>query len=120
MSELAELVDDVRRRCRASDREEARAVAELPDQDLLWLVANGWQPPSAAPARRSAGRGEFVLTVEQYGEYRAALQRAQDLKTLLELARAHDADSDQVAELRLRLHREAEEIRAMAEGWQQQ
>jgi hypothetical protein len=36
------------------------------------------------------------------------------------LARAHDADSDQVAELRLRLHREAEEIRAMAEGWQQQ
>lgn len=115
-ADLVELVADVRRRCRAADREEARAIANLPDQDLLWLVANGWQPPADAPARSASSRGRnaFVLTTAQYEEYKAAVAGAQQIRWQLV---ATPRDSPRVAELRLKLQRAAEDIRALSDQW---
>lgn len=116
---LADLIADVRQRCRDCDREEAQAIADLPDQDLVWLVANGWQPPAAAPARpANAGTwGSFVLTQEQYREYLEAVTRAKETRNLLNVTQAR-GNTAAIAELRLLLQRQADEIRALSDQWQ--
>lgn len=121
-----ELLADTRARCRASDREEAQAIAELPDQDILWLLANQWQPPGPVlepERRRSAGSGAFVLTVGEFRAYQDAVDQARRIKDQLELAerkRLGGEDERWPAELRLLLQEKAAQVQAMAEGWKQE
>ena len=124
MHDLTELVADVRRRLRMAEDERARSIADLPDSDLVWLLANGWEPPAPRPVRRTAATVDaFVLTVEQYEAYQRTVREAQEIKVRLQLAEAHrslssmDRSEVEVA-LRYELRLKAERLQSMAEEWE--
>lgn len=115
--DLAELVADVRRRLRASTHETAQTIAYLHDSDLLWLLANGWEPPAPTPSARPR-TGAFVLTTEQFHAYQQAVQEAQEVKQMLQLMKASDvARAESIGELQADLCRRADGLRAMAAEW---
>lgn len=116
---LEEVLADVRRRLRAQSVEAARAIADLPDTDLLWLLGNGWEPPAAPAAQPSRpSDGAFVLTRQQYDDYRTVIAEAQEIKNLLTITeRQFAANPDTVAQLRAALRQKAYRLQEMSRGW---
>lgn len=117
LGNLGAYLADVRRRVSGvSD-----GLAALHDSDLLWLVANGWQPPAGGPARHVWGDG-WRLTTAQYEAYRRTVAEAQQIRDLLTTADRVGGlgidSSREVGQLRAALRQKAAELQAMVEEWE--
>lgn len=114
----------LRRRLRAVS-DETGALAALTDADLLWLLANGWEPPGVEVQRAAnpATDSCFVLTTAQFHAYRQKVDDARAIKELLRIEEraaglVGEGDGERVEILRAALRRCLADLQEMSAGWE--